>query len=138
MQADIDLGVAGAQLGHCVRQHIARLRVGGGNTERAAVLRAELLANTLEVADLTHDDFNALEHVLAGLCDALEALAMAGKDVNAQFLFQLNDGFGHTRLRCVQRFGGFREVEVAARRFLHESELVEVHKRKVLTMFCLL
>jgi hypothetical protein len=94
---------------------------------RAAVLGAELLADALEVAHLAHDDFDALQHMLAGLGDALEALAVAGKDVDAQLFFQLDDGLGDARLRGVQGLGGFGQVEVAARGFLDEAELVQVH-----------
>jgi hypothetical protein len=68
--------------------------VGGGDRQRAAVLGAELLADALEVAHLAHDQLDALEHVLARLGDALEALAVAREDVDAQFFLQLDDGLG--------------------------------------------
>jgi hypothetical protein len=67
------------------------------------------------------------QHVLAGLGHALEALAVAGKDFDAQFFFQLDDGFGHAGLRGVQRFGGLGEVEIAAHGFLNKAKLVQVH-----------
>jgi hypothetical protein len=52
---------------------------------------------------------------------------VAREDVDAQFLFQLDDGLGDAGLRGVQGLGGLGEVEVAARRLLDESELVQVH-----------
>ena len=88
---------------------------------------AELLANALEVADLAHDEFDAFEHMLAGLGDALEALAVAGEDLDAQLFFQLDDGLGHARLRGVQGLGGLGQVQVAARGLLDEAKLVQVH-----------
>jgi hypothetical protein len=103
--------------------------VGGGNAEGAAVLGAVLLADALEVADLAHDQLDALEHMLAGLGDALEALAVAREDVHAQLFLQLDDGLGDAGLRGVQRLGGLGEVEVAAGGLLNEAELVQVHKR---------
>jgi hypothetical protein len=51
--------------------------------------------------------------MLAGLGHAFEALAVAGEDFDAQFFFQLDDGFGHAGLRGVQRLGGFGQVQVA-------------------------
>ena len=83
MQADVDLGVGGAQPGHLLRQYIAGLSVGGGDGERAAVLRAVLFTNALEVAHFAQDHFDALEHMLAGLGDPLQALAVAGKNLYA-------------------------------------------------------
>ncbi|MNT14255.1 hypothetical protein D3C72_1492520 [compost metagenome] len=129
VQADGDLGVVFAQLGHGRGQHIAGLRVGGGNRERTAVLRAELVADALQVTHFAHDDLNALEHLQAGLGDALQALAVASEDVDAQLFLQLDDGLGDTGLRGVQRLGGLGQVEVAARGLLHEAELMQVHKR---------
>ena len=55
---------------------------------------------------------------------------MAGKDVDAQFFLQLDDGFGHPRLRGVQRFGGLGQVEIAASGFLDKTKLVQVHTIK--------
>jgi hypothetical protein len=94
--------------------------VGGGDRQRAAVLGAELLADALQVAHLAHDQLDAFEHVLAGLGHPLQALAVAGEDLHAQFFFQFDDGLGHARLRGVQRLGGLGQVQVAPDRFLDE------------------
>ena len=127
VQADVDLGVRLAQFRHRHRQHVARLGVGGGDRQGAAVLRAELLADALEVAYFAHDQLDALEHMLAGLGHALEPLAVAGENLHAQFLLQLDDGFGNAGLGGVQGLCGFGQVQVAPHRLLHESELMEVH-----------
>ena len=127
MQADGHFRVGLAQFGHRRGQHIPRLRVGGGNGQRAAVLSGKLVANAAQVAQFAQDDVNAFQHMLARLGHAADSLAMAGKNLNAQFLFQLDDGFGHPGLGGVQCLGGFGQVEVAANRFLHKFELVKVH-----------
>jgi hypothetical protein len=127
VQADADLGVGLSQRGDRPGQHIARLGVGGGDRQCAAVLRRILLADALEVVDLAQDDLDALEHLLTGLGHPLDALAMARKNLDAQLVFQLDDGLGHAGLRGVQRLGGLGQVEVAAHRFLNEPELVQVH-----------
>jgi len=127
VQADVDLGVSVTQSGHGHRQHVARLGVGGGDREGAAVLDAVLVADLAQVVDLAQDGLDASEHVLARLGDALEALAVAHEDVDSQFFLEFDDGFGDPGLRGVQGLGGFGEVEVAAGRFLNESKLVQVH-----------
>src|SRR6185369_10766900 len=52
---------------------------------------------------------------------------VAGKDLHAQFFFQFDDRFRNARLRSVQGFGRFGQIQVAAHCLLHESELVEIH-----------
>jgi hypothetical protein len=52
---------------------------------------------------------------------------VAGEDVDAEFLLQLQNGFGDPGLRGVQGLGRFGQVEVAAHRLLNEFELVQVH-----------
>ena len=87
MQAHIHFGVTLAQLGDGVRQHIARLGVGGGDRQGAAVLVAVMFAYAFEVAHFAHDDFYAFENREPWLGDAFEAFAMAAKNLNAEFLF---------------------------------------------------
>jgi hypothetical protein len=62
--------------------------VGGGDGQRAAVLGAELLADALQVADLAQDEFDALQYMLAGFGDALEAFAVTREDFDAEFLMR--------------------------------------------------
>ena len=127
VQADGDLGIELAQACHGGRQHIAGLGVGGGDAQRAAVLGAVLLADALEVAHLAHDQLYALEDFLSRLGDALEALAVAREDIDAQLFLKLDDGFGDSGLGGVQGLGRLGEVEIAAGGFLNEAELMQVH-----------
>jgi len=127
VQADIDFREGFTQLGHRLRQHIPGLRVGRGNRQRSTVLLGVLLANTPQITDFTQDQINAFEDMLAGLRHAFEPFAMAGKNLNAKLFFQLNDGFGNTRLRGMQNARGFGQIEVAANGFLDKSELVKIH-----------
>jgi hypothetical protein len=52
---------------------------------------------------------------------------MAGKNLDPQFFFQFDDGFGHPGLGCVQGLGGFCEVQIAAGGLLDKAKLVKVH-----------
>ena len=132
MQADVDFGVFLAQLGHRHRQHVTGLGVGGGNGQGAAVLRTVLLTNFLEVAHFAQDQLDAAQHMLSGFGDSFEAFAMARKDFDAQLLLQLNDGFGHARLRRVQYLGCFGQVQIAPSGFLDKSKLMKVHMLAVI------
>ena len=127
VQADADFGPGLAQAGDGLGQHVARLGVGGGDGEGAGVLRGVFLADAFEVVHLAQDDGNAFQHVAARFGDAFEAFAVAGEDVDAQLLLKVDDGLGNAGLRGVQNARGFGEVEVAARGFLDETELVQVH-----------
>ena len=127
VQLHLHFRVAQPQLRHRLRQHIARLGVGGGDGQGARVLGAELGADAFEVVHLAHDDFHRLQHLFAGLGDTAQTLAVAGEDVHAQLFLQFQDGLADARLRGVQRLGGLGQVEVAPHRFLQELELVQVH-----------
>src|SRR5205085_7192700 len=99
----------------------------GGDRQRAGILLRELVADALEVVDLAHDDLDRLEHLLARLGDAAQALAVAGEDVHAELAFELEDRFGDAGLRREQRLGGLGEVQVLPDGLLNEAELVQVH-----------
>ena len=62
------------------------------------VFGAVLLADALQVVHLAQDDLYAFKHMLARFGDALQALAMAAKNLDAQLFFQFQYGFGHPGL----------------------------------------
>ena len=124
VHADIVRGESLAQPGHRLRQHVARLGVGGGNRQGAAVLCGKLLTDTPQIAHFAHDQRDASDHMLAWLGDALEPLAVAGKDFYAKFFFEFDDGLGDAGLRSVQRLGCFGQVQVAANGLLNKAKLV--------------
>ena len=59
--------------------------MGGCNGQGAAVLRTVLLADAFQVADFTHDDFDAFENMQTWLSDPLQPFAVSSKDVDTQF-----------------------------------------------------
>src|ERR1035437_768400 len=109
------------------RQRITRLGVGGRDGEAAAVLRRKLLADALEPVDFLHDHFDRLQHCASRFGQAANALAVAGKDIDSQLFFQLDDGLGYARLRREKRLRGFSQVEILSNRFAHKAQLVQVH-----------
>ena len=95
-------------------------------------LQKELQHNValrVKETELTHDHFDAFEHVLAGLRDPFEAFAVSGEDVHTQLFFELDDGLGDARLRGMQGLGSFCQIEVAARGLLDEAKLMQVHNK---------
>jgi len=137
VQAHSHLGKFFAQGGDRLRQHVARLGVRGRDRQGACVLQGVFVANAPEVAHFAQDQVNRFEHLLPGLGDPLEPLAMAHEDVHAQLFFQLQDGFRDAGLRGVQRLGGLGQVEVAASRFVDKPELVQVHVARSGRVRCL-
>ena len=57
---------------------------------------------------------------------------MAGKDVNSQLLFKLQDGLADAWLGGVQRLGRLGQIELAAHGLLNKAELVQVHDWRAL------
>ena len=55
--------------------------MGCGNAEGAGVLRRKLFTNPFEIANLAQNNVNAAQHMLARFGDALDAFAVACKDV---------------------------------------------------------
>jgi len=52
---------------------------------------------------------------------------VAREDLDAQFVFQLDDRLRNPRLRRIQRLGGLGEVEILPDGLAHEAKLVQVH-----------
>ena len=113
---------------HHLGQRIARLGVGGGDGETAAVMGGEFLADTFEAIHFLHDQLDRAQHRAARLGQAANTLAVAREDVHAQLLLQLDDGLGDPGLRGIQGLGGLREVEVLPYRFTNETELMKIHE----------
>ena len=112
-------------------QEVACLGMRRGDRQCAGVLLAEVLADALEVGNLAHDDLDRFQHLLPGLRYALDAFAVACKQLYAKLFFELDDGLADTRLRGVQRLRGLGQVQAAAHRFLDELELVQIHASAV-------
>src|SRR3990167_1332098 len=114
---------------HHLRQRITRLGVGGGDGEAAAVLLAVLLRQILDVARVQQHAFDDLHHLLARFGQAQQTLALAHEQFDAEFVFQILDVFRHAGLRCVQRVGHFRQIEIAPHGFADDPQLLKIHRR---------
>jgi hypothetical protein len=110
------------------RQHVARLRVRGGDREPAAVLTGEFIADAAQIGHLAQDHIDGAQHRVARFGDVAQALAVAREDVHAEFLLQFEDGLGDAGLRGVQGLGGLGQVQAPASGLGHEAELLQVHR----------
>ncbi|MCY1177146.1 hypothetical protein D9M73_174430 [compost metagenome] len=110
------------------RQRIARLGVGGGDGQRALLLVGELLGNLLDAFDLAQDFAGGIDDALTGRGHAGQVLAAAGKDFDAQFIFQQTDLFADARLRGVKALGCSGNVEVVVRHFPDVAQLLKLHR----------
>src|SRR5690606_41823593 len=75
-----------------------------------------------------YDALNDLRDRLARFGQTLDPFAMALEDLDSKFIFKLDDGLGHARLRCVETASCLSEIEVAAYGFPDKAELLKVHE----------
>ena len=80
-----------------------------------SLLVGEVLARALQVGGLGEHALGDREHRLARLGDRGDALAVAHEDLHAELLFQALDLLRDPGLRGMQRLGGGRDVQSAAR-----------------------
>jgi hypothetical protein len=66
--------------------------------------------------------------MLARSSQAFHPLAVPGEDRNAQFLLEVDDRLGNTRLRRMQRPCGFRQAELVPGGLAEKAELLQVHR----------
>jgi hypothetical protein len=85
--------------------------VGGGNGELAFVTLAKLLGQTLDVAGIQQHALNNGQQFLARVGQAKKAFALAYKQLDPQFVFQILNVFADPDCE-VQRIGHFGQVEV--------------------------
>jgi len=110
-------------------QGVARLRVRGGDDQTAGVAAGVLLANAADVLGIAQDALGDFEYRPARLCDRRQAFAAALENGHPEFVFEQLDLLGDPRLRGVERRGGLRDIESAARHFDEIAQLLEFHRR---------
>src|SRR3990167_7983246 len=114
---------------HHFRQRITGLGVGGGDGEATAVLLAVLLCQIFDIARVQQHALDDFHHLLARLGQAQQTLALADKQLDGQFVFQILDVFRHAGLRRVERVGHFRQIEIAPHGFADDPQLLKIHLR---------
>ena len=122
------LGIArGEGLEHG-RQHVAGLRVGGGDRELAFVLAAELLGDALQVGHLGERAARGRDDDLAGRGEPREPLAGAHEHLHAELVLELADLLADARLRRVERFRRLGDVEAVVDDGDEVAQLLQVHR----------
>ena len=127
VQVQLDVGKLQPEFLHGRGQRITRLRMGGGNRQRAVLLRRKLLGCLAQVAAVLQDTFDDGQHVVAGFGHTRQPFARTHKQRNPQLILQLADLPAHPWLRGVQHMGHLGQVEAAAYGFPHGAQLLEVH-----------
>src|SRR5690606_18642040 len=93
----------------------------------AFVAPCEFIADFFQVVDFAHNAVHDLRHCHARLGQALDALAMAFEDLDAQLVFKLDDGFRDARLRGIERARRLGQVVVTSDGFSNKLELLKNH-----------
>ncbi|GGY11881.1 hypothetical protein GCM10007386_47730 [Pseudoduganella dura] len=127
MQFQRDLRVRAVEFLDDFRQRVARLRVGGGNHQAAAVHAGILAGVAPQVFRFLQDAADDLHRAVAGACQGGEALAGTDEQFDTQFILEVLDLLAHAGLRRVQHGGHLGQVQVVAHGFAHEAQLLEIH-----------
>jgi len=123
------VGVAGQEGLDGGRQGIAGLGVGGGDGETAAIDFDKFFTDAFEVLRLQQNHFRNAQHFLARRGDIDHALAVAHKNLHAQFVFQEPDLFGNARLRGVEFFRRLGDIQPLFGDFDQITQLLQFHVR---------
>ena len=106
-----DLRVLGHEIAHDERQRVARLGMRRGQDQAAAIAGGKLAARPFQILGLAQDAFGNVQHHLAGLGNASEALAAALEDGDAEFVLQQLDLLGDAGLGGIKRFRRLGDIE---------------------------
>ena len=139
MEVQAHLRIALAELADHVRQHVARLGVGGADREASLPLVAQLRREVADALGLLQDLQRPLDHLLPGGGDAGEIAPLAHEDLKAQLVLQELDLLAHPRLRGVEFVRRGRDIEPALGDGGEVAQLVELHAFPRLTQpppFC--
>jgi hypothetical protein len=127
LQLQVDPRVALAELPDDVRQHVARLGVGGGQRQRPLLLPGHVAGEAADVLHFAHDPAGAADHFPAGRGDGRQALALAGEELHAKLLLQQLELLADSRLARIQAVSGGRDVEATVGNGHQVPELLESH-----------
>ena len=99
VQDDLDLRIARGEFAQHLRQHVAGLRVRGGDGQRAGVLAAEFVGDALQVGEFAQRAARGRDHDYAGRRERGQALALAHEYRQAEFVLELPDLLADAGLR---------------------------------------
>src|SRR4051812_26489333 len=98
-----------------------------GEGEGAELVVGELLAGAPQVLRLGEDALGDRDHLLAGLGDCDQALAVASEHLDAELVLERADLLRDAGLRGVQRLGRLGNVQPPAHDFGEIAKLLEFH-----------
>src|SRR5699024_7245209 len=93
------------------RQHEARLRMGREEYQLAMHVATQVGGQRTDGAGLFQDDAGAGDDLMPGGRDRAQALALACKQLESEFAFELLELLADARLRGVDALGGEGDVE---------------------------
>ncbi len=127
MQVEAHLRVAGAEFPDHIRQHVARLRMGGADRQAPLALIAQLRRQVPDALGLLQDLERPIDHLLPRRGDAREIASLAHEDLKPQLVLEELDLLAHARLRGVQLLRCGRDVETALGDGGEVTQLVQLH-----------
>ena len=121
------LRVGAAELAHHGRQRVTGLGMGGGNGQQASSFVPVFIGHQLDAVHLAQHLAGPLQNDLANGRDIGELLALAGKDLDAEFVFQQANLLADARLGGEQAFSRLGNVQAVLGHFPNVAQLLELH-----------
>ena len=110
------------------RQHVARLRMRGGDGQGAFVFLAQLGGQGLDAACLPHDLRGALDDLRAGVGGPHQRPALALEQLETEFVLELFELFADAGLGGVQHARRLCDVEIVLGYGHEVAQLYEFHR----------
>jgi len=128
MKMQPDFRILGPERADDLRQHVARLRVGGRNRQRAAIGLAQLRRRAANILHFAQDAAGARNDFLARRGGAGQRAALTLEQLKPQLFFQQFELAAHARLRGVQLPCGCRDVQPVFMDGHEIAQLLEFHR----------
>lgn len=130
MELDRHIGITTAELGNHRWQLVARLGVGGGDTQHPAGGQLLPERQLVDLLHLRHHPLGQLHHLLACAGQADQILPLAGKEGEPQLIFQHLHLLAEGGLGGVELLRRRRDVEVVLHNLGKVLEPGDVHLGK--------
>jgi len=127
VQLEVHFRIAGAEGADHLREHVARLRVGRRDRQRAFLLGREIAGEARDVVRFAQNLARPRDNFAAGRGDRGQALALAREQLHAELRLELLQLLADTGLARVETLGGRGDVEPAIDDADQVLELLQSH-----------
>ena len=121
MQNEVNVRKGLAERLHGGRQHVAGLRMGGRDDQRAMIRARVLVGEALDVGRVEQHALGDARQLFTGFRQPQQPLALAHEEVDAEFVLEILDVLADAGLRGVEGIGDFGEIAIPPNGFPDDS-----------------